>query len=1459
MTSRKRFLAAGLLTAGLLVGLVLILAGNTALATATPGRAAALPVVDDFEAGLPGGWFQYGDYGSGTAIATNVVATDTVPGAATGNHVLEIVYTSAGWGAGTGRNIPGEDWSLYDGLAFWFFGSNSGGTYRVILSDNPNPDVPGDSAERFAYEFKDNAVGWRYVLIPWGAFFRDYAYQPGGAPDDGLTLTQVQAYALALPAGTRVAYVDDVRLVKFQVVDDFEAGLPAGWFQYGDYGSGTAIATNVVATDTVPGAAAGNHALEIAYTSAGWGGGTGKNLPGPDWTPYSGFGFWFFGSNSGGVYRVILSDNPNPAVPGDSAERFAYEFSDNLAGWRFIAIPWAAFFRDYAYQPGGAPDDGLTLTQVQAYALALPGGTRTTYLDHVTLFGAGEVPVTVGFDPQTYNAAAEGQPVTLTVALNVAAGQPVTVTWATADGTALAGSDYISATGQVVFAAGETAKTIVVQTLDDTTDEDAETFTVALSAPEGATLGSKATATVTIPPSDKPVLSGNSVIVDDFEDGLLPSGQDANGIGVGFVTWNAPGASAAITVTDAPPAPVPGSPAGNKVLKEDLTIASGQWAGFTHAFTNAAADTWTPQDWSKYVGVSFWLYGNNTGGTLFVDLLDNRKPGSTTDDAERWSVDIPDNFTGWRFFQFAWADFHRKEIGNGAPNDGLGLTEVHGYAIGGYGSVNMGSQSYYLDDFGLLVRTTVIDDFEDGLLPSGQDANEIGVGFVTWNAPGASAAITVTDAPPAPVPGLPAGNKVLKEELTIGPGQWAGFTHAFTNAAADTWTPQDWSTYEGISFWLYGNNTGGTLFMDLLDNRKPGSTTDDAERWSIDIPDNFTGWKFIRIPFKDLHRKEIGNDAPNDGLGLTEVHGYAIGGYGSVNMGSQSYYVDQVAIYGNTGTAPKPLQVAFARADYRVTEGATAVVTVSLTVSTTEPVTVTYRTAEGYAIPDRDYTPVSGTLTFLAGETSTTFTVATLDDLKADGPKTLMLNLADPVNAELGFQRQAVLTIEDNEAADPWLLDDFEGWHPFTTTGNVALSVVEVAQGDALALPGQGAYEQVLRATFDTAAGPAGFTRTYPAGQDWRGANGLTFWYYGSNSGQQVTVELLDNRGAPAAAAAPSALPLVWSDEFNDPAGTPPNPNVWSHEIGDGTLNGIPGWGNSELQFYNPANAATDGAGNLVIRAEALDASTDKLCWYGPCKYTSARLVTANKVAFQYGKIEARIWVPTGPAGLWPAFWMLGTNIGQVGWPQSGEIDIMEYVSRNPNEVFGTIHGPGYSGGNGIGHAYTFPGGVAGSYHTFSIEWAPDEIHWYVDGINYHNATPADIPAGREWVFNHPFYLLLNLALGGNFGGAVSDQLTFPQEMKVDYVRVYGADDTSERFTATFTDNFTGWRKVILPFRSFTRAAQQPAGAPDDGLTLSEVWGYGFRLPQGANGTFYLDQVRLADLWIRFMPLVARQ
>ncbi|NIQ97106.1 MAG: family 16 glycosylhydrolase, partial [Desulfuromonadales bacterium] len=172
--------------------------------------------------------------------------------------------------------------------------------------------------------------------------------------------------------------------------------------------------------------------------------------------------------------------------------------------------------------------------------------------------------------------------------------------------------------------------------------------------------------------------------------------------------------------------------------------------------------------------------------------------------------------------------------------------------------------------------------------------------------------------------------------------------------------------------------------------------------------------------------------------------------------------------------------------------------------------------------------------------------------------------------------------------------------------------------------------------------------------------------------------------------------------------------------------------------------------------------------------------------------------------------------------------------------------GPGYSGGDSFGGVYDFGEGVFNDYHTFAIEWEPDEIRWFVDGINYHNATPADI-APNEWVFNHPFFLIMNVAIGGNFGGPVGEDTTFPQTLHVDYVRVYQAPDTAERFEASFTDSFSGWQKVVLPFETFTRSAEQPAGAPDDGFGLSEVWGYGFKLPEGGttSGSLLLDQVRL--------------
>lgn len=254
---------------------------------------------------------------------------------------------------------------------------------------------------------------------------------------------------------------------------------------------------------------------------------------------------------------------------------------------------------------------------------------------------------------------------------------------------------------------------------------------------------------------------------------------------------------------------------------------------------------------------------------------------------------------------------------------------------------------------------------------------------------------------------------------------------------------------------------------------------------------------------------------------------------------------------------------------------------------------------------------------------------------------------------------------------------------------------------------------------------------------------------------------------APSPAAA-STGQLVWSAEFDGPAGTPPDPSKWTPEVGGS------GWGNNEHQYYTDStrNAALDGAGHLVITArEENPAGYD--CWYGPCTYTSARLITAGKFTQTYGHFEARIKVPRGQ-GIWPAFWMLGNDIGSVGWPNSGEIDIMENIGREPGTVHGSLHGPGYSGGNSLTGSYTLPNGqaLADGFHTFAIDWSPNSVTWYIDGIQYSHHTAADT-GGDPWVFDHPFFLILNVAVGGNWPGYPDETTVFPQQMVVDYVRVY--------------------------------------------------------------------------------------
>jgi len=279
------------------------------------------------------------------------------------------------------------------------------------------------------------------------------------------------------------------------------------------------------------------------------------------------------------------------------------------------------------------------------------------------------------------------------------------------------------------------------------------------------------------------------------------------------------------------------------------------------------------------------------------------------------------------------------------------------------------------------------------------------------------------------------------------------------------------------------------------------------------------------------------------------------------------------------------------------------------------------------------------------------------------------------------------------------------------------------------------------------------------------------------------------------AAAQTPGWQLAWSDEFNGAAGTPPNPANWNYDLGDG------GWGNGELETYtnSPNNVFQDGNGNLVIRV-VKDAQGN---------YTSARLQTGapgastdtTDLSWQYGLIEARIKLPPGGKGIWPAFWMLGEDIGTVSWPRCGEVDIMEnFGAFNNNATVnnGTIHGPAnssasppdYNNGAGVGASVTLPFGetVYDDYHVYAVQWSQDSIEFFVDGTLYETLTPAQLPAGALWALNGPFFLLLNFAIGGpaTFLGTPDASVPFPQEMLVDWVRVY-QPATYETFTPVIT------------------------------------------------------------------------
>jgi beta-glucanase (GH16 family) len=245
---------------------------------------------------------------------------------------------------------------------------------------------------------------------------------------------------------------------------------------------------------------------------------------------------------------------------------------------------------------------------------------------------------------------------------------------------------------------------------------------------------------------------------------------------------------------------------------------------------------------------------------------------------------------------------------------------------------------------------------------------------------------------------------------------------------------------------------------------------------------------------------------------------------------------------------------------------------------------------------------------------------------------------------------------------------------------------------------------------------------------------------------------------APDKSSEPKEWVLIWSDEFEGPDGSSVDQSKWTQEEGGR------GWGNNEHQYY------TKGTDNCYIQDNHLVIEAKQDDSFGN-PYTSARIKTSGKFDFQYGRVEMRAKIPYGQ-GIWPAFWMLGSDIERVSWPDCGEIDIMENIGKEPRRIHGTIHGPGYSGSGGIGRSFTLNENFSNDFHIYSIEWSENKIEWFFNGEKFNTITSDNIAQGK-WVFNKEFFLLLNLAVGGNWPGYPDETTVFPQKYIIDYVRVY--------------------------------------------------------------------------------------
>ncbi len=1253
------------------------------------------------------------------------------------------------------------------------------------------------------------------------------------------------------------------------VIDDFEGGLPAGLTVFSDKIDGAAGGRTVVvaeaATADLPMIPPVNDTTVLSFTYAlitnDWGyayGGFNRAFAvAQDWSSYDGMSFWFYGMNTGNTIEVELWDGGDGA---STSERFEKEFVDDVAGWRLFKLAFADFVLATDWQPTGGPVNGiLDLNKMWGYnfGIVTSPGSGQLFLDDVLLF----------IDPFVVDNFEGGLPAGLTVFSDkidgAAGGRTVVVAEAaTADlpmippvnDTTVLSFTYALITNDWGYAYGGFNRAFAVA--QDWSSYDGMSFwfygmntgnTIEVELWDG---GDGASTSERFEKEFVDDVAGWRLFKLAFADFVLatdwqPTGGPVNGILDLNKMW---GYNFGIVT----------SPGSGQFFLDDVLLFSNESAIVLPKVDFAQPTYLVTEDASEAVVTV--LLSQAAEETVTVNYATLDPEGTATANADYTPVSGSLTFAPGqteRTFTVPIIDDATYEV---AETVWLALSDP---ASGGTLTILLGGENnpamLTILDNDLPPDTQLVDDFESGL-PYGRTAFNNDIGFTIWGSSGADMPVLGTTTPVTPVPGFPTTNTVFSAAYNI--SAWGGFTHAFSDNGE--WVSQDWSAYDGLRFWLYGNNTGKLIQVEIFDNQALGSTGDSAERYYTRITDNYTGWKQFHLPFSIFQRRTDWqpSGAPNDGLNLTAVSGYAFGL--PAGTGPRVLYLDQVEIYGEREAGDLPVRAQFSTYAYAAPEGTTANVRVTLNQTAVTTATVKYTLTEGTAKAVYDYSaPVSGTLTFAPGDVVQSIAISLLKDRKIEGNEQFSIALSEPTGAALGWKTSAPFVIRD--VPEPGMIDDFERGVPaeLAPTGGVTVTTVEIPATSPLAIPGQDPVNTVLSVTYHLPAqaiqaiqqSGGGFIRSFGASRNWTTYDAFDFWFYGMNTGTTMTVQILDNK---APDPGPEGWVLTWNDEFEGAAGAEPDQTKWGYNIGGH------GWGNAEYEYYTDKreNSAMNGDGKLVITATE---STDPAyqCTYTPagepgtCAYTSARLLTQDKFDFMYGRAEARLKLPYGQ-GIWPAFWSLGNNFAEVGWPAAGEIDIMENIGREPDIVHGTVHGPGYSGANGIGGGYTYTEALSNNYHVYAIEWEPDEIRWYFDTTQYFTLTKSMLPVGAPWVFDHPFFLIMNVAVGGYWPGYPDETTEFPQTMHVDYVRVYQAPTEPERFETTFTDSFTGWKKMTLPFSNFTRSAIQPEGAPDDGLTLSEMWGYGFWMPAGSHGAFYLDEVRTLDLTKIYLPLVMR-